>query len=371
MESDCERVLAVLDSCGIEYRRETNGRAKVCCPFHEEKTPSMTIYDDNSCYCYGCQKYCWHDELVAKFANCSVVEAKKKLGIFDPNVQYVPQTSGKLKITNYEFADVANDYTDIFNKLSTDVPAHMQKFLEDKALWDVATKQGNWRWHNKGDLPQWPNQEGIAIPYYGANGKICAYRLRRYDRMREKFEHPLAPKGISLQCSYMMHNLTDPVYFCEGESDSMSMYSIGKNVVCLPGVGAHKQLHSAIMQCLEWGVPKLIFCGDNDTAGNEFNDYAIKAAMALGMGLFVPQLRKLKLPQEYNLLSTGAFKRKDINDFLKEGRLEQIIKDWEYNDDRGKRSFKQTAKKESKQYDVIKQIFGDYTELTKGANYGD
>lgn len=27
----------------------------ICCPFHDDKTPSMKLYDDHF-YCFGCQK---------------------------------------------------------------------------------------------------------------------------------------------------------------------------------------------------------------------------------------------------------------------------------------------------------------------------
>ena len=304
MESDTESVITVLDQLGVEYRREAGGRAKICCPFHEEKTPSLTIYDDNACYCFGCQRYCWHDELIAKLADCSLVEAKKKLGTYDPNVNYsvLEAPRGKLVLPKYEFADPPKDYYDDYLKLPDEVPPQMQKFLEEKGLWSHAYDVGLWRWHPKGTLSVWPNYEGICIPYFGPDGEISTFRLRRYDRMREKFGHEIAPKGFPLQASYYVHDYKEPVYFCEGASDTMSIYATGRNAICLPGVGAHKQLNSAIVQCFEWGIPKLVFCGDNDEAGQTFNEYAVNAALTLGLGNYRPQLRILKLPDEVNLL---------------------------------------------------------------------
>lgn len=331
MESTTNNVLAVLDTMGIEYKNETGDRAKICCPFHEEKTPSMTIYDDNCCYCFGCQKFCWHDELIAKLADCSIIDAKKKLGTYDPNANYVYANpiGDKFKLPRIEFADPPQDFSEQFNKLPTDIPSEMQEFLESKALDGYATDLGKWRWHPKGTLKCWPDQEGICIPYFGPDNEIATFRLRKFDRMRGKFGHPLAPKGVPLQASFMVFNKKKPVYFCEGESDSLSMRAIGRNVVCLPGVGARKQLHSALATCFEWNIPMLIFCGDNDEAGQNFNKYALEVTMLLGGGKYLPQIRTLKLPQEYNLLENGAFKRKDINDFFKEGRLTQIITDFE------------------------------------------
>lgn len=365
MESDTERVLAVLDNLGVDYKRETNGEAKICCPFHDEKTPSFHIYNNNTCYCFGCQKFCWHDELVAKIADCSIVEAKKKLGIYDPNMNYefLEKPNPKNKIPTIEFADPPRDFTQQFCKLPTEVPPEMQKFLEGKALDKVAYDLGKWRWHPKGTFKCWPNQEGICIPYFGANGEITTFRLRRYDRMREKFGHPLAPKGVPLQASYMIFDTTKPVYFCEGESDSLSMRSIGKNVICLPGVGAHKQLHSAIADCFALGIPKLVFCGDNDDAGKTFNEYATKVTMLLGAGKYTPQIRTLHLPDEYNMLKDGGFKRKDINDFLKENRLEELISEFEQNDSWNPTSPMPPQEPKKDTMEIIKEIFGEVEEL--------
>lgn len=331
MESDTRTVLAVLDTLGVEYKAEAGEKAKICCPFHDEKTPSMTIFDNNSCYCFGCQRYCWHDELIAQIAGCSIIEAKKKLGIFDPNAQYIiaPVYKDGFKLPRIEFAEIGEDLTEHYNKLPTDVPQEMNDFLASKGLDGFAYDMGKWRWCPKGTLEWWPDREGICIPYFDPNGKVTTFRLRQFDRMRGRFGHPLAPKGLPLQASFMVFNKNNPVYFCEGESDSLSMRAIGKNVICLPGVGAHKQLHSAIMACFEWGIPKLVYCGDNDDAGKTFNRYATEVTMLLGAGHYAPQIRLLKLPNEYNMLDTGAFKRKDINDFFKEGRLAELITNFE------------------------------------------
>lgn len=358
MESDVERVLGVLDQLGVEYKRETDGRAKICCPFHDEKTPSMTIYDDNSCFCFGCHKFCWHDELISKIANCNMIEAKKKLGTFDPNVNYGSgeKWGDKFKLPNMELADPTIDLTDRYERLSKDVPPQMEKYLESKGLLGCAYELGGWRWHERGTFKFWEKQDGICIPYFGPKGEITTFRLRRYDKMREKFGHPLAPKGLSLQASYMVIDHSKPVYFCEGETDSLSLRSLGKNVICFPGVGAKKQLHSAILQCFDWEIPKLIFCGDNDEAGQGFNKYAIDATMTLGLGKFCPQLRTLPLPDEYNILPDGRYKRKDINDFLVEGRLKKIIRDFEVSEGDAETEEDELIRR-------MREIFGDVEEL--------
>ncbi len=313
--------LSVLDQLGVQYKREA-GRAKIPCPFHDERTPSFYIFE-NSCFCFGCQKHCWHDELIAKLANCSLIEAKKKLGTYDPNQTYVPQP--RAQVSNYEFAEPAKDYSSAWEKLPEEIPEQMHEFLKSKALDGIAFEEGLWRWMPRGTFKCWEKQEGIVIPYFSPEGLVSTFRLRPYYRMQQKFGHPIAPPKIPLQCSFLVVDQRKPFYFCEGETDSLSLHSLGYNVVCLPGVGAHKQLNSAIMTCMEWGVPALVFCGDNDEAGKQFNKYAMKATLDLGMGLYKPQIRFLLLPDEYNMEKDGSFKRKDINDFFKEGRLKDIL----------------------------------------------
>ena len=58
---------------GLEMR---NGMA--LCIFHNEKTPSMKLYDDHF-YCFGCHKHGDVTDLVAKLLNLSPLEAAKQI----------------------------------------------------------------------------------------------------------------------------------------------------------------------------------------------------------------------------------------------------------------------------------------------------
>lgn len=58
----------------------------ICCPFHDDKTPSMKLYDDHF-YCFGCQKSGDVIDLAAQFLGLTNHEAAKRLsadfGIMD------------------------------------------------------------------------------------------------------------------------------------------------------------------------------------------------------------------------------------------------------------------------------------------------
>lgn len=52
----------------------------ICCPFHDDRTPSMKLYDDHY-YCFGCQKSGDVIDLAAQFRRLTNHEAAKRLAV--------------------------------------------------------------------------------------------------------------------------------------------------------------------------------------------------------------------------------------------------------------------------------------------------
>lgn len=58
IDRDIEQARTVPIETLLEARvRHVGGRAITLCPFHTEKTPSFTVYADNSFHCFGCGKH--------------------------------------------------------------------------------------------------------------------------------------------------------------------------------------------------------------------------------------------------------------------------------------------------------------------------
>ena len=60
------------------YGLEMNRTGMACCPFHEDKTPSLKVYDENY-YCFGCTSSGDATDFVARLYNISQFEAAKKI----------------------------------------------------------------------------------------------------------------------------------------------------------------------------------------------------------------------------------------------------------------------------------------------------
>lgn len=57
-----------------------NNRKKLCCPFHNEKSPSLVVYlETNSFYCFGCGLGGSPIDLIINLESCSVGRAIKIL----------------------------------------------------------------------------------------------------------------------------------------------------------------------------------------------------------------------------------------------------------------------------------------------------
>ena len=52
----------------------------ICCPFHDDRTPSMKLYDDHF-YCFGCQKSGDVIDLAAQLLRLTNYEAAKRLAV--------------------------------------------------------------------------------------------------------------------------------------------------------------------------------------------------------------------------------------------------------------------------------------------------
>ena len=65
-------------SIAAEYGFNPNRHDYICCPFHNEKTPSMRLYEQ-SFYCFGCHIGGDVIRFVSKLFDLSAIEAAKKL----------------------------------------------------------------------------------------------------------------------------------------------------------------------------------------------------------------------------------------------------------------------------------------------------
>lgn len=85
----------------LRYGYEPNNRNFMCCPFHNEKTPSMKIFEKDY-HCFGCGEHGDIITFVQKLFNLSFQEALKKIDVdFGLNL-YGDKTFEELRKSHYQ-----------------------------------------------------------------------------------------------------------------------------------------------------------------------------------------------------------------------------------------------------------------------------
>ena len=294
---------------GVDYKRE-GGLFKICCPFHHDTHPSLVVYPQDRGYCcYPCGRTGSWQELYKEIKGCEWREAYEVLGI---EGEYHQEKKPAIR---FEFVDGEDDkFIDAVNERYNkclpldDTPA--VAFLEKKHLLKEATEQG-WRW-DEGNFVQSKPRGALIIPYR-EDGKIVTCRLRTLEE-DGSISKPKSLKGTHSR-PYVLAREGKDLYICEGETDALSLWSLGYSVVAVPGAMQKKCVNTAVLYGEITGAKRIISCGDNDGPGKAMNDQAQKAAHAL-------------TPCEFEILppeSMGGLN--DINDAFVAGvlRIDQPI----------------------------------------------
>jgi len=78
-DKDLLKQVPILDILQIEPKRETQLRATILCPFHEERTPSFVVYkDSNYAICFGCG---WKGDVISVVMYVNNVSFREALSI--------------------------------------------------------------------------------------------------------------------------------------------------------------------------------------------------------------------------------------------------------------------------------------------------
>ena len=228
-------------------------RHKINCPFHDDKTPSLHVYDDGGWKCYSCGKYGDVIDFVGLLLygeNYDYHETIDRLGALD--IKPLPATTTRPKPTK---------------------PAgKLGATLEDALRWNeqMPTQRREY-WHSRGLTDQ-----TIDEFFLGWDGKRytipATYRLQVFGLKRRQSE---IDDGIPAKYTqiaggrvgiFNADNLWEAHHavITEGEIDCMLMHQSGfTSVTSTGGAGSWKA---------EWAkffthIPKIYILYDNDQAG--------------------------------------------------------------------------------------------------------
>lgn len=282
-----------------------NRAVNIICPFHDDRNPSMTVYEDG-CYCnaqcgdrHG--KYDFID-LVMKVKGLDFKEAMKELNAksddFERDYQskcyVVPKKRFVGEEDKYSNMDkqtiLKNALIARYEACSEVFDEKMVDWLSKKKLSRVARNLG-FKWHPGGIIKF--RKEGIVFPYFDPiTHELESLRMREWNEDEKKFDKVKGLKGLEPIPYKTTFRPNSVVFIAEGESSPASLYAHGCSAIGVPGAGQKKAINSAV----EWlgtlpYVKTIIACGDNDEAGRNMNMLIRSAAHTLAPHLYVAEYK--------------------------------------------------------------------------------
>jgi hypothetical protein len=177
---------------GLELKRDgAAGRWKMSCPFHGEKTPSCTVYDnDASFHCFGCGKGGDVFALVQHLDGLTFPQAAEKLAARAG--MSLNGSNGQLATTKPK-ADAPQPEADLSERWRGAVVAFTDAHVETLATWRGLSLDFC-RWLRERELVGLHNSL-VAFPVHGDNGTVTAFHVRTKDGSKWFYE----PSGAKVR----------------------------------------------------------------------------------------------------------------------------------------------------------------------------
>ncbi len=303
------------------------------CPFHNEKTPSFTVYTNNdSFYCYGCKVGGDAITFIKKAENLDYIDAVKFLaqraGLEMPQDNSYNDFTHKLRTRVYEAnREAARFY---YRTLCSSQGRAGMNYLTSRALaketitsfglgyapdsWDALSGYLLSKGFSESELVQAnlavKNNRGgiydrfrnrVMFPIIDVRANVVAFGGRVLGDELPKYlntsDTPAFKKSSNLfALNKAKSNIKDSLILCEGYMDVIALHQAGfTNAVATLGTSLTEQQAGILRRY----APVVYICYDSDNAGRNATDRAIDILRAKGLKVKVLTVPEGKDPDEY------------------------------------------------------------------------
>jgi len=239
-------------------------REKICCPFHDDDTPSMMLdYSADRYYCFGCGVHGNSMGYVQGMETSHLKALVTYAGITSGIDEKHAHRAHTERIQDVDSLAIAKDY---YNCLSSvDWYSIERDEEQEQALQYLLARGVDIHTVSKNNIKvTYEKNYPIVIPLHD-NGVFCGYVQRTFDKdSKRKY---LYNKGFSRATSVIgQYGARDTAFICEGVFDliALSQAGYGAYSVALMGCNPTREQINKLKQA---GVTKVISCLDADDAG--------------------------------------------------------------------------------------------------------
>ena len=317
---------------GYVNLKRAGSRYVACCPFHNEKTPSFTVFTDTSSYyCFGCGAGGDVITFIMNRENLEYTDAVQLLadraGLTMPQDRAVPQSSRRKRERMLEMHKIAARH---FYKNLAAGGNDAVKYIEKRGLNMQSVKRYGLGFAKDSfdDLKNLLAAQGYSLQEMTAAGLVVSKNGSYYDKFRNRLMFPVIdlrgnvvafsgrtlaedgiPKYMNSPDTEIYHkgnilfglNLakdknSGTLILCEGNIDVVMLAQEGfKNAVAPLGTAFTIDQARRIAQYAD----TVVIAFDSDSAGQKATNKAIDFLKTQGVSVRVLQLQGAKDPDEY------------------------------------------------------------------------
>ena len=317
------------------------------CPFHNEKTPSFTLYPENgSFYCFGCGAGGEVVSFIRRAENLDFTEAVRflcdRVGMTMPSDGFDDSLAQKRKRIYEMNREAARFFRECL--LGEKGKAALQYYLNRGYTKKTITRFGlgyapdEWRalithLREKGysyedayeaNLAQKSEKNGkvsfydnfrnrVIVPIIDARGNVVAFGGRVLDDSKPKYintsDTPVYKKSLGVfGLNFAKNSQERSLILVEGYMDAIALHQAGftNSIACLGTALAGEMAH-----LLSRYADEILLAYDNDEAGHKATERAIGVFSSIGMKIRVIRLSGGKDPDEI-LKKFGAEKMRSL-----------------------------------------------------------
>ena len=311
-----------------------------CCPFHMEKTPSLSLKQDGQFFkCFGCGESGNVFNFIMKMENVDFITAVeilcKQYGIEMPTVQDNEQLQKKKRDRDkvYQILKASTEF--YHNNLINNQNSLQYKYLKSRGIGEEMIKKFQigasldydsliahlkklgFTWEemvmagvagiNEHNKPYDFYGTRLLFPIFNGFGDVVAYSGRAVDGKEDRAKYKNTPQTIVFNKSEILfgynfardlkkEHMLDTLIIVEGHIDVISCHQAGiTNTIGCMGT-ALTNLHAKKIKQL---VDNVILCLDADSAGAAATYKAIDALKEVGLNIKVVRLEGAKDPDEF------------------------------------------------------------------------
>ena len=311
-----------------------------CCPFHMEKTPSLSIKQDGQFFkCFGCGESGNVFNFIMKMENVDFLTAVeilcKQYGIEMPSVQDNEQLQKKKRDRDkvYQILKASTEF--YHNNLINNPNSLQYKYLKNRGISDEMIKKFQigasldydslvnhlkklgFSWEemvmagvvgmNEHNKPYDFYGTRLLFPIFNGFGDVVAYSGRAVDDKVDRAKYKNTPQTMVFNKSEILfaynfardlkkEHMLDTLIIVEGHIDVIACHQAGiTNTIGCMGT-ALTNLHAKKIKQL---VDNVILCLDADSAGANATYKAIDTLKEVGLNIKVVRLQGAKDPDEF------------------------------------------------------------------------